>query len=121
VAAATTSPASGSASDRTSRAFGRRLGRKELLIEIIDPSRNVPERYCASEFVMRTGERIEGVEIYTSRAAIRVVTRDGRDVRFAAEDVEDSRQLTTSLMPDGLLAGLSPEDVAHLLAFLTSL
>ncbi|HZN60230.1 MAG TPA: c-type cytochrome, partial [Planctomycetota bacterium] len=100
---------------------GRRLGRKELLIEIIDPSRNVPERYCASEFVMRTGERIEGVEIYTSRAAIRVVTRDGRDVRFAAEDVEDSRQLTTSLMPDGLLAGLSPEDVAHLLAFLTSL
>ncbi len=97
---------------------GRRLGLKELLTEIVDPSRIVPERYGFTEYVLKGGERVQGIEIYTSREALVTVTREGKYRRIDPAEIEGKTPQTQSLMPNGLLSGLEPKQVADLVAYL---
>ncbi|HVR74983.1 MAG TPA: c-type cytochrome, partial [Planctomycetota bacterium] len=96
----------------------RRLGRRELLVEIVDPSRNVPERFQVTVYELRTGERIEGAEIYRARSSLLLVTREGTFRRPDPAEIVSEIREPSSLMPTGLLTGLEPQAVADLVAFL---
>lgn len=98
----------------------RRLGLKELLIEVVDPSRNVPERFYFTAYLLGSGEVVEGKEIYSSNTSISTVTRDGSFRRLDPRDIAERRVQRQSLMPTGLLTGLSPGDIADLVTFLRS-
>jgi hypothetical protein len=58
------------------------------------------------------------VLVYDSNEAVIVQTGATETRRIAASEIESRLPSAKSLMPDGLLKGLKPEDLADLFAFL---
>ena len=92
--------------------------RRALLVELVTPSRNVPARYRVREYVLKTGEVVEGLQVYAANDVIVTVTRQGNYRRFRPDDVFTERASSASLMPSGLLDNLTPGQVADLVRFL---
>ena len=80
----------------------------------------MPKRYRLTEYTLQDGTVVHGTKIYSARNALLVVTREGRYRRLDPSKVVRSESRNLSLMPTGLLADLSPADVADLMAYLRS-
>jgi putative heme-binding domain-containing protein len=100
------------------KGVARRLSRDDLLTSILNPSRDVSPAYRVTNFDTKDGKRINGVLVYDSNEAVIVQTSAAETRRIAALEIESRTPSAKSLMPDGLLKGLKPEDLADLLAFL---
>ncbi|MBN8246900.1 MAG: HEAT repeat domain-containing protein, partial [Verrucomicrobia bacterium] len=89
-----------------------------LLGDILDPNRQVAPDYAAQEVEMVSGELLTG--LIASETATRLTLRrpGGPDVNLARDQVRQIRATGLSLMPEGLEEGLTPRELAHLLAFL---
>ena len=97
---------------------GRRLDLHALLVEIATPSKVVAERYLITEYLMKNGEVIQGKSVYTARDADVTVTRDGSYRRIDPTRLLGKTTRPLSLMPDGLLGGLTSLEVADLVAYI---
>jgi putative heme-binding domain-containing protein len=91
------------------------------LTAIVDPSRDVSSRYATTAIETTAGKVYTGLVIYHSVDG--VTLRDGlnQTIRIEANEIESQRTVNTSLMPAGLLDGLSPQELANLFAFLATL
>jgi hypothetical protein len=67
---------------------------------------------------MKTGEVVQGKSVYTARNADVTVTRDGSYRRIDPSQLLRKTTKPLSLMPDGLVQGLSPLEVADLVAYI---
>lgn len=88
-----------------------------LLMNIIDPSAVVPKQFTTSVVALKEGRVITGVIVATTDQTI-VVQTDKEQLTIAREDIEATRQTGKSLMPDGMLDSLTPEQVRDLLGFI---
>lgn len=97
----------------------RSLGPAKLLESILAPSLEVKESFAAWVAVTRAGQAFSGIKI--SETAERVTLRDaeGRDVTLARNDLESLERSRTSLMPDGVAALLTLEELLDLVRFLS--
>ncbi len=93
----------------------------ELLDSLLNPSRTVEPAYAAYQALTTDGRSIAGLLV--RRTKDEVVLRDpqNKEISMAASDVERLNVSRVSLMPDGLLAGFTPQQAADLLAYLSSL
>lgn len=98
------------------------LGRRkaELLVDIIDPNRNI-----SPENVVRTVETSDGRTvsgIVTSETATSVTLRSNVDTEFELlrSNITNMRSLEQSLMPQGLEEGLTHQEMADLMEFIIS-
>jgi len=98
---------------------GKRLSRDDLLTAILNPSRDVAPIYRVTNIETKDNKRISGLITYDSREALLVQLGTGETKRIAGPDIESRTPSMKSLMPDGLLKGIKPEDLADLFAFLT--
>ncbi len=91
-----------------------------LLESLLDPARTVKEGFGSLVVVTADGQVTSGIPV--SRSDTELVLRDvlDRDVRLRLADVEEE-SAGTSLMPAGLVDGLSPEELADLVRYLSSL
>jgi putative membrane-bound dehydrogenase-like protein len=96
----------------------RRLSRSDLLIAIVDPSREIAAPYRSTTFQMRSGESYTGVVVFESPDGVIVQTSASTTVRLSESDILSRSPSDTSLMPTGLLTGLSRGDLADLCAYL---
>lgn len=99
---------------------GKRLSRDDLLTSIVNPSRDVAPAYRVTNIDTKDGKRISGIMIYESTETLIVQTGAAETKRIAGTDIESRLPSAKSLMPDGLLKGLKPEELADLFAFLAS-
>ena len=88
-----------------------------LLMNIVDPSAEVPKQFTMSIIALKEGRVITGVVIGRTENAITVQT-DKEQITIAKEEIEQTRNSTKSLMPDGMLEALTPEHVRDLFAFM---
>lgn len=98
-----------------------RFGRQDLLTAILQPSRDVADRYRSLVVATRDGQVHRGVVIYEAADGLILQTGPASTVRIAAEAVAERRASATSLMPAGLLDPLDDAQVADLFAYLRSL
>lgn len=105
-----------------------RIGSKykphEILESLIDPSRKIDPKFQTHLLITAAGKTHTGVLVERSeRHVILNVFKEGKTVamRLASDDVEELIPQQKSLMPDGMLRDLTPQQAADLLAFLTSL
>jgi putative heme-binding domain-containing protein len=91
---------------------------EELLVAIVDPGRAVEESYLAQQVETTDGRSLLGVVESQSAAALTFALTDGTRTSLAAGEVVSVTPLPSSLMPEGLEAGLGPAEMADLLAFL---
>ena len=91
-----------------------------LLESLLEPARTVKEGFGALVVVTADGQVTSGIPV--SRSDTELVLRDilDRDVRLRLADIEEE-STGTSLMPAGLVDGLDDEELADLVAYLSSL
>ncbi len=88
-----------------------------LLMNIIDPSSVVPKQFTTSVVALKDGRVITGVVVSETEQTL-VIQTDKEQLSVARSDVEDSKNTGKSLMPDGMLDPLTPEQVRDLFSFM---
>jgi putative heme-binding domain-containing protein len=99
-------------------AIGKARTRAELLDSLLQPSARVEPQFAA--YLLRTKSEQTVTGLLVKRDEKQVVIRDaeGKDHTFAAGDVDGVRPSRLSLMPDGQMSGLTPQEAADLLEYL---
>ena len=102
-----------------------RIGVDQKLSHIVEsllwPQRVVKDEFKGVAVLTADGRVIRGYRVRESAEELEILdTSTGRSSVVAHDDIEDEQEIG-SLMPDGLLATLSPQDKYDLIAFLDDL
>ncbi|HUF62697.1 MAG TPA: PVC-type heme-binding CxxCH protein [Verrucomicrobiales bacterium] len=89
-----------------------------LLAAILVPNDAVEPSYLAYEVRLRDGDTLYGRISGESAGSLRLTGLDGNEQSLPRASIESVQSRGTSLMPEGLAAGLSPQDLADLIAYL---
>ena len=101
--------------------IAKRFDLSDLFRATVDPSHIIPDRYRAQQVLTNDGQVLMGLVVYQSVDGVTLLTADGHTKRVNVDDIDEQRPSRISLMPEGLLIGLSDEEVADLLSYLRSL
>lgn len=98
----------------------KRFSRDDLLTAILDPNRDVADRYRTVKFA--TADQVyEGIVIYEATDGVMLQTSADTTVRIPGKAIESRKPGANSLMPTGLFDALTDTEVADLLAYLKKL
>lgn len=100
---------------------GARLDRAAIAAAILDPARDVDERWRATTFELADGRIVSGQVLRESGEAIDVVDVDGVPRALRPGEVVARRRSTTSIMPQGLARLVTRDEFADLVAYLATL
>jgi putative heme-binding domain-containing protein len=90
----------------------------ELLIAILDPSRELLPNYVEYAVVMKDGTTTTGVIAAETPAAITLKKAGAIEQSVPRRDIDEILAVGKSIMPEGLERELTPQDVADLIAYL---
>jgi putative membrane-bound dehydrogenase-like protein len=93
-------------------------GRRDLLLEILDPNRSVEGTYRAYDVTLKNGDSLSGRLVGESKTAIELLDATAVKHVLSRDDVQELRALSRSLMPEGL-EQLGETDLRALLEYLT--
>ena len=102
-------------------AVTNRFSRADLFDAIIYPSRDVAPPYRVTRIETRAGQVHYGIIAFFSADGVILQTGAATTVRLATPDIASQSLSTRSLMPNGLLKGLKPVDLADLYSYLQTL
>ena len=97
----------------------RNKGAPMLLENLLVPDREVAPQYSIWEITLRDGSRLGGVIAEENAGELTLWFADGTSRKVARGDIAKLVNLNRSLMPTGLESGLSLQEMADLLTFLT--
>ncbi|HZQ47077.1 MAG TPA: HEAT repeat domain-containing protein, partial [Verrucomicrobiae bacterium] len=95
-------------------------GKDKLLISILDPSREVAPQYLAFNIETKDGESYVGTIANETTASITVRQAYGKEDVIMRSNIKGMKSQKQSLMPEGLEAGLKPQDLANLLEYIAT-
>ena len=98
-----------------------RFSRDDLFTAIAYPNRDVSPRYQTTQIATLNGKVLTGLIVYESVDGLVLRDSNNRTYRVESDDIEIRQRLSKSLMPVGLLKGLSDEELTHLYAYLQTL
>ena len=98
-----------------------RFSRDDLFTAIVAPSRDVSNRYQTTSVSTKDGRSYSGLIVYESVDGFLLRNSSGQTFRIDATQVDEKRKSPVSLMPAGLLKGLTTKDLADLYAYLRSI
>jgi putative heme-binding domain-containing protein len=90
----------------------------ELLQHVMNPSLKVDDRFAAWIAVTSTGRVMNGLLDSQTDEAVVLRTADRQLVSLARSEIEELQKTPRSLMPDGVLADLTAQEAADLIAFI---
>ena len=92
-----------------------------LLTEILDPNRNLDNRYLEYSASTTDGRTVAGLLASESSAAITLRLADGKESTILRADLDSLKSKGRSLMPEGLEKDIPPAVMADLIAYLGGL
>jgi len=87
-------------------------------LNLVDPSAEIREGYQSYSVLTSDGSLLTGMIEERTGASITLRSADDQRTQLPLSDIEQLRPLSTSLMPDDLLKGLSQQEIRDLLAYL---
>jgi putative membrane-bound dehydrogenase-like protein len=93
--------------------------KEHLLIDILDPSRNVEGNYRVYVLETKDGRFLQGLLASESRTSVELLDAEANKHVVLREDIAELSATPKSLMPEGFEKQLSPDDLVNLLEFLT--
>ena len=93
--------------------------KKELLTQIIDPSRSVEGNYRVYSVALADGRVMSGLLASESKTAIEIFDTEGKKHAIQRDDIDELIASSKSLMPEGFEKQVKPDEIANLLEFLT--
>jgi putative membrane-bound dehydrogenase-like protein len=97
------------------------MGLEAILRNLLTPNAAMEPGYRTYRVELRNGEIREGFLASDTPEAVVLRLAGGAEQRIARADIAQGQFLRRSLMPEGLLDALAPEQAADLLAYLQSL
>lgn len=100
---------------------GGKYGQHDMLVHIVEPSKEISDQYSATQFLTDEGRLIVGRIINISGDNYRIMTDmldPGKLTTLNVESIEFSKPSESSMMPSGLVDTYTPEEIADLLAYL---
>jgi putative heme-binding domain-containing protein len=91
-----------------------------LLLNIVNPSAEIREGYENHVVVTESGRTLSGVVAEKDAQVVVLRTAEGQKIVVPKSDIAEMRVVGVSLMPEGLLQGLSDQEVRDLFAYLRS-
>ena len=95
-------------------------GREKILTNFIDPNREVLPSYVAYNIATKDDESIVGLLGDETRTHVRIKLPLGQERLLPRTQVKGMRSLGQSIMPVGLEAGMTNQQMADLLEFITT-
>ena len=97
------------------------LGVEALLRNILTPNAAMEPGYRVFRVELKDGEVLDGIRVSEDKEAIVLRRQSVADTRIAQKDVRKAGFTKMSMMPEGLLDALPPQDVSSLFAYLKTL
>jgi putative membrane-bound dehydrogenase-like protein len=98
-----------------------RFSRDDLFVAIHLPNRDVSPRYQTMMVETKSGKVYTGLVVYEDTDGVMLRNSTNQTQRIEAADIEGKQAVSTSLMPQGLLKELGPQDLADLYAYMKTL
>ena len=89
-----------------------------LLPSVIDPSAEIREGFVNQTLTTKDGRTLNGFVSDKDGAVVVIRGLDGQDVSIPRSEVRDLRASPASIMPEGLLTGLSDQELRDFFAYL---
>jgi putative heme-binding domain-containing protein len=99
----------------------QRFSPVDLMNAVVFPSRDVAPAYRMTTFTLRDGQVYNGLVAFESADGVIIQTGLGSTRRIAESDIVSREPGNVSFMPGGLLAGINPQGLADLYAYLQTL
>ena len=101
--------------------IGKRLSRAEILVNILEPSKKVEEKYRTWLVETDAGKVYSGLLASKTDKEVRLRDATGKEIVVPASEVDLLLEQRKSIMPELQLKDMTAQEVADLLAFLESL
>jgi putative heme-binding domain-containing protein len=88
-----------------------------LLMEILDPNRNLDARYTGYTVLLNDGRTLTGLLAGESESSLTLLGQDGKKSELLRSEIERLAGQGKSLMPEGLEQHIPPADMADLIAY----
>lgn len=102
------------------RGIGTQQTPGELLTSILRPSENISQEYRTRSVLTDDGNVLTGIVLKQSKAQMVLSDSQGKEHTIATDSIEQVQVSPKSIMPEMLFAGLTRQQAADLLAFLSS-
>jgi putative membrane-bound dehydrogenase-like protein len=96
-------------------------GRDALLAAILDPHKEVAPQYIAYDVTTKDGQAYTGMIARDDATSLGLKIMGGAEVSLSRAVIKGSSSSGKSLMPEGLEAGMTVQDMADLLSFIEEL
>jgi putative membrane-bound dehydrogenase-like protein len=101
--------------------IGKRYKRAELIESIVQPSKKIAQGFDTWAIAMDDGKIYTGFIVLESAETVTLRDATGISHELIQDQIEDRVKQEISMMPQGIVGNLSPEQLADLLAYLESL
>jgi putative heme-binding domain-containing protein len=101
--------------------IGGKYERALLMESLLDPSRQIVEGYRVTLLATTSGRILTGIVKAESAGEVTLVDAEGHRHVISKSEVSERKLTATSIMPDGVTAGLSPAQFADVVTYLESL
>ncbi len=92
-----------------------------LLRSILEPSKEIVEKYQSYSFLMNSGSTVTGMIVEETPTQIKVLVdplAKGEPAVLDVSEIDERKKSTISIMPQGLLSKLTQEEIFDLIAYL---
>lgn len=100
--------------------IGQNLTTDKIVESLLTPSAEIKEGYSAWTIVTLEGQLYNGLLVSETDRLLTLRDLNGKDILVPIDNVVQRIESKSSLMPDGLVAQLSLEEIADLVAFLSN-
>ncbi len=101
--------------------IGSKRTAREILNSILDPSATIEDPFRGHVAMTSDGELISGLKVEQTDKQLVLIDASGQRHEIATDDIEESKPLSKSLMPERLLSEMTFEQAVNLLEFLKGL
>ncbi len=91
-----------------------------MLLHIVNPNAEIREGYESSVVITESGRTLSGIVVEKDARVVVLRSAEGQRVVLAKDEIESMNVTGISLMPEGLLHGMSEQEVRDLFAYLRS-
>jgi putative heme-binding domain-containing protein len=98
----------------------KNTGKEKIMVNILDPNREVRPDYISYLIETKDDESQIGVIVNETATSVTIRQPYGKESVINRSDIKKMQSQGQSLMPEGLEAGLSPQDLADLIEFIES-
>ncbi len=101
--------------------IGAQYPREELITSILYPSARIFSGYETVVVATADGRVLTGLIKSDNADGLEIQDAEGKRVKLPKADIEDRKTSDLSLMPNGIVEGITPQDFADLVAYLETL